>query len=166
MDYFESEDNVEAIEEGKIVKVSERYAKREGLPILRRPSTKVFSHPKKQEEEKRISFDDLRKPLNWRKSQVFSELTENFHWEISKKRRQIGLSRKQLASSINESENTKKLVENGILPKDDFKIINKLQERLNINLRKDKKDFAQPVRPLVENEESKPSDSEIQLIDE
>ena len=165
MEYLESEDNVEAIEEGKIVKVSERYAKREGLPILRRPTPKIF-HPKKQEEEKRISFDDLRKPLNWRKSQVFSELIENFHWEISKKRRQIGLSRKQLALDIKESENTIKLVENGILPKDDFKIINKIQERLNINLRKDNKNFNEPVRPLIENEEEKLSRDEVKFFDE
>lgn len=165
---------VEAIEEGKIVKVSEEYAKKEGLPILRRPKPKVVWPTQKKQEEKRISFDDLRKPLNWKSSQVFPDLMDNFHWEITKKRKKLGMSRKQLADSINESENTLKLVENGVLPKDDFKIINKIQERLHINLRKDALDFSQPMRELIdsppkekteEGSEEKITGKDIELIE-
>lgn len=152
----ESEETVDAIEEGKIVKVSINYAKKEGLPILRKHVIPSYEKPIKKysEPEERITLDDLRKPLN-QKSQVASELVENFHWVISKKRRQIGLSRKQLAISIKESESILKLIENGIIPKDDFIVINKIQERLKINLRKDKQDFSQPARSLIDEKKEK-----------
>lgn len=143
---------VEAIEEGRIVKVSEDYAKREGLPILRKQQPKITKPQKKETEEKRLFIDDLRKPLNWKKSQVMAELVDNFQWEVAKKRRQLGITRKQLAASISEPEYVLKLIENGILPKDDFIIINKLQARLNLNLRKDKKDFIQPARNLLDEQ--------------
>src|SRR3989338_3282633 len=147
-----SESNlVEAIEEGRIVKVSEDYAKREGLPILRKQQPKIPKPAqKKDSEEKRLFIDDLRKPLKALKSQVMTELVDNFQWEIAKKRRQLAITRKQLAASISEPEYVLKLLENGILPKDDFVIINKLQAKLNLNLRKDKKDFIQPARNLIE----------------
>src|SRR3989344_1706922 len=89
----EPEEMVDAIEEGKIVKVSMDYAKREGLPILRKNLIPTYEMPakKKQVNEERITIDDLRKPLNKNQSQVASELVENFHWVISKKRRARGL---------------------------------------------------------------------------
>ena len=58
-------------------------------------------------------------------------------------------------------------MENGVLPREDFVIVNKLQNFFNFNLRKDKKDFAQSPRSLInpkqENTELKAdkSDSEI-----
>lgn len=178
----ESDNNlVDAIEEGKIVKVTEEYARLECLPILRKQTPKIHISKKKQkEDEPRLSFDDFRKPLNWRKSQVLSELMENFHWQISKRRRQLGLARRQLAQRINESEYHIKMIENGTLPKDDFVIINKLQIFLGINLRKDKKDFNKPARSLIKEEnleeikkdrlskEDNPtfSGNEIQLLEE
>ena len=154
----EPEEMVDAIEEGKIVKVSMDYAKREGLPILRKNLIPTYEMPakKKQVNEERITIDDLRKPLNKNQSQVASELVENFHWVISKKRRGIGLSRRQLAEDIKESESNLKLIENGIIPRDDFVIINKIQERLKINIRKDKKDFNQPARSLINQEKENP----------
>ena len=39
---------------------------------------------------------------------------------------------------------------------DDFVIINKIQERLKINIRKDKKDFNQPARSLINQEKENP----------
>lgn len=148
----ELQDNiVEAIEEGKVVRVPESYAKTEGLLIIRRPLAKKQESKKKEEEEARITFEDLRKPLNWKKNQVITELEENFHWLITKRRKERNLTRRQLAKAISESENNIKLVENGILPRNDFIIINKLQSFLNINLRKDRKDFAQSPRSLIES---------------
>ena len=156
-----SNELVDAIEEGKIVKVSEDYAKKEGLTIIRRNIPQKQALPKKRqnEEEERLTLDDLRKPLHWRKDQVISELTENFHWQISRKRKEIGLTRKRLAQAINETENNIKLIENGLLPKNDFVIINKLQSFLKINLRKDQKDFLQSARSLIteDNREEKSS---------
>ncbi len=144
---------VEAIEEGKIVRVTKDYAKKEGLLIIKRQISKKKETKDKKEEEERITLEDLRKPLNWKKNQVVSELLENFHWLISKKRKERNLTRRQLSKEINESKNNIKLVENGILPKNDFIIINKIQSFLNINLRKDKKDFVQSPRSLIKNDD-------------
>jgi ribosome-binding protein aMBF1 (putative translation factor) len=146
----ESEENlVEAIEEGRIVKVPKEHALREGLPILRKQQPSSIVKPN---EKSLLSFEKFRKPLNYKSSQVFQELADNFHWLITKKRRYLGLTRKQLALSINESEETIKQIENGILPKDDFKTINKIQSRLDLNFRKDKKDFEKSPRSLLKKD--------------
>ncbi len=162
--YSESDDGlVDAIEEGRIVRVPELYAKKEGLTILRRPRIEKQSMQKKQkQEEPYLSFDDFRKPLK-QKSQVLSELMENFHWEIKKKRRQLGITRRKIAEEIGEPEYALKLVESGILPKDDFVIINKLQDYLKLNLRKDKKDFEQSARSLI-SEKQISSETEKQSV--
>jgi len=45
----ESKENlVDAIEEGKIVKVSQEYALREHLPIIRKPNIETLPLPKKK----------------------------------------------------------------------------------------------------------------------
>lgn len=153
-----SDSLVDAIEEGRIVRVPEQYAKREGLTILRKSlieqKEKIQQKVQKQDEI-RPSLDELRKPLSYKKNQVASELIENFQWEIAKTRRQKSLSRRQFAKMINEPESLIKLLENGIVPGNDFIIINKIQSVLNINLRKDKKDFAQSARSLLNEEKAK-----------
>ena len=141
-------DIVEAIEEGKIVRVTESYARIEGLTIIRKPITKK-PQKKNSEEDPRLTFEDFRKPLNWQKNQVVSELAENFQWEIAKKRKERGLTRRQFAKAIDETESNIKLLENGILPRNDFIIINKIQAFFNVNLRKDRKDFTQSPRDML-----------------
>jgi len=144
---------VEAIEDGKIVKVSEDYAKREGLLILRRwqeVPQQGFSEKmgyrksgeidiKKEKDRKIIAgIDDLRKPLRYKEGDITKELVENFHWKISQKRREKGLTRKQVALAIGESENDIKIIENGVLPMNNFVLISKLESYFGINLRKNK----------------------------
>jgi hypothetical protein len=41
----------------------------------------------------------------------------------------------------------------GVLPENSFVLINKIQNYLRINLRKDRKDFSQPMRKLVEKKQ-------------
>src|SRR3989344_419191 len=157
MDFQSNHDMVEAIEEGKIVHVSESYAKREGLPILRKsrltPSQeKLISQETKKtvqkefrdERSKRL-LDYLRKPVDWKEKQVISELIPNFSWEIARARRTKGMTRKHLGRLLNTDEDSIKLLENGLLPSPDFILINKVQIALNLNLRKDKKDFSKEV---------------------
>ncbi len=171
-----NEEFVEAIEEGKIVRVREQYAKLEGLPILRKHKPTIEESVKSREKmlrdkQETFSFDDFRKPLKTSKNQVLSELIDNFQWEVVKKRRAINLTRKQLAKEINEPESSIKLIENGLLPSSDFVIINKLQSRLKINLRKDQKDFSQSPRALLNEDSSKETEEqlagdEIEILDE
>ena len=149
---------VDAIEDGKIVRVTEEYAKQEGLFILRKPKQPFDPNEiatrnaikKRFSEEKSYDLESLRRPLGWSKTQVVLELVENFQWQISTARRSKNISRRQLANAVGESENTIKMLENGILPYNDFILLNKVQEYLGINLRKDGKTFIGSARALVD----------------
>lgn len=139
---------VDAIEDGRIVSVSEDYAVREGLLILKRhvPVSEDKEHLQKQMKmsprlrgEKKAYFDIDKYRRPWHdKNDILASLIENFHWNIGARRKQLNLTRKQLAESINASEEDIKMVENGILPHNDYVLINKLEDYLKINLRKDK----------------------------
>lgn len=167
---------VEAIEEGKIVHVSEDYALREGLPIIRRRNMGIgFSEESEKENKKdkseeyrgRLTFDDFRRPLKKKENKILKDLINNFHWHISKRRREMNLNRKQFAQGIGESEETVKALENGILPKEDFIFINKVQDFLGINLRKDRADFGKSMRSLVDEQmpsgKEKKSSNEMEI---
>jgi len=162
---------VEALEDGKIVKVSEEYAKAERLLILRRieKQGKVDAPVSKERkffgEEKKVGFDELRKPLHYQKNKVIEDLVPNFQWEIMKARRTKNITRKKLAEAIGVNENSLKLIENGSLPADDFVLINKLQNYLGINLRKNKMDYNQSVRKILDSAAKEKKDS-IEILDE
>ena len=175
---------VDAIEEGKIVKVSEFYAKREGLPILRKSTTiqtqsvPLRARPEREAQPRSRSdlYDYLKKPADWKEKQVLSELVENFHWRIRMERRKKGVTKKQLAQMIGEKEEVIRTIEYGRLPTKDFVLINKIQKALGINLRKDGKTFDTSVKKLLDEnpkttkDKSLPSQDDsdigIQVLDE
>lgn len=132
---------VEAIVDGRIVFVSEEQAKREGYPILRKPEPQRFLPTPEKIASKPIQprgirpFDELRKPLK-SNNNVLNELVNNFHWILIKRRKELGYTRKQVAEKISANEYELKLIESGILPKDDFVLISKLEQFYSINLRK------------------------------
>jgi ribosome-binding protein aMBF1 (putative translation factor) len=148
---FEQKDLVEAIEEGRIVKVPEDYARREGLLILKKApiATQRNQLPPSYLEKKERERPSRTLPLteyikakpDWREKQVISELVDNFHWQIRYNRRVRGLTRKQLARMINVPEEQIQILESGRLPSNDFILLNKIQKFFNINLRKDGKEF-------------------------
>jgi|GEM_PF-1198893 len=147
---------VDAIDEGRIVKVPEDYAVKEGLMILRRPkmaSLEQKDEIKKLQVERRekdaFSLDRFRRPFR-QKNDVLQSLTDNFHWILASKRKQLGLTRKQVASAIGVLERDIKMIENGILPSDDYVLVNKVQQYYGINLRKDGQDFNIQMREVVE----------------
>src|SRR3989338_1347528 len=152
---------VDAIEDGRIVEVSEEYARREGLLILKRQET-PSADPVKLQQHMKISprlrgdrkvyvyIDKYRRPLKI-KNNVAASLIDNFHWYVSSKRREVNWSRKQFAEKIGASEADVKMIENGILPSDDFVLINKIEQVFGISLRKDERDTRQAslVKPGV-----------------
>jgi len=147
---------VEAIEDGKIVRVSESYAKREGLPIIKKSKMQEMQERIMQQgplskniQEERQKLIYARPHSNWKDRQIVSELKENFHWHIRIARKNRGLSRKQLAKLINEPEESIKLLESGILPTKDFVLINKIQEKLGLNIRKDGKDYTKSLGEMI-----------------
>jgi len=147
---------VEAIEEGRIVKVPEFYAKQEGLAIIRKPTISQLQEDappippmQLQKSEPKSPYDYRKAASNWRDKQVTSELIENWNWKIRIDRRKKGLSRGQFAKLLNVNEETIKMLEYGALPSADFVLINKIQGILKLNLRKDKKDYSQGVKELM-----------------
>ena len=163
---------VEAIEQGRIVKVPEDYARREGLPILRRQVMdgygQIETGSKSEGEEKVLDLSlrgwENKEWVLYKKNFVAKDLIDNFHWHISRARRARGLSRKQVAEAIGEKEDSLKMIENGVLEKDDFMLVNKVQDYLSINLRKVR--IEEPVQPLREKIESMEKQEEEQAEEE
>lgn len=137
---------VDAIDDGRIVRVSEEHARREGLPIIRRQSMELsqFATEKAQaqpmsQREKRglLKFEEFRRPLRGEKG-IINELKDNFHWELIKLRKAKGLTRKQAAVSIGADERELKMLEAGVLSREDYVLINKVENFYKVALRKDK----------------------------
>jgi len=127
---------VEAIHEGRLVRAYEDDALREGLFILRFvDSIPTETKKVKPEEEKKLLFDDYRRPLRNRDN-ISKELADNFHWMIMEKRKSRGMTRKQFADAIRASENDVKMIENGVLPSPDFVLVNRIEQLFGISLRK------------------------------
>lgn len=152
---------VDAIKEGQIITIPESQAREEELFILRVHEKKDPSADLPSIESRRRSGRSAvplapRPTTKWHsyqseysKNNVVRELKDNFHWEIGKARRERSLTRLQLANAINVPENAIKMVENGELPSDDFVLVNKLQNYLGVQLRKDGKTFEAPLPKLT-----------------
>jgi len=63
------------------------------------------------------------------------KLIDNFNWILMRSRRSRKLSQQQLAEAISESEIAIKMAEQGTMPEDDFRLINKLENFLSIRIR-------------------------------
>lgn len=158
MEFSEREEEklVEAIEEGRIVLVPEFYAKSEGLPILRKPAvTKLqegvshLSPGNVGEKKEKVLREYKQEHSNWRVKQVVSELVENFHWVVRMERKKRGITRRQMAKLINEPEEVLQEIENGVLRSKDFVVVNKIQQALGINLRKDQRDYSKSAHDIL-----------------
>ena len=154
----------DAISPKGIVKICELCSKKEDIPILRRPTTfqlkeaerksevyKILSSArgyreslkKIQEKEtekqntnlilKQIADQNYKKFISSEQKPRL-DLVENFQWVILRARKFRKLTTEQLAREISESEAAIKMVERGILPEDDYRLINKLESFLGITL--------------------------------
>jgi len=71
------------------------------------------------------------------------ELIDNFHWTIMRERRRRHITQKQLAESIGEAETAIRMAERGILPQDNYKLVDKISNFLGIKLRRNsEQDFS------------------------
>ena len=166
---------VDAIEEGRIVRVSAEYAKREGLLILRKTVEEVKQVvPGKKEDNTRknkgfIGMEDLRKPLSIKNNELMKELIENFHWTLVQKRKARSMTRKKLADTIGETEVNVKMIENGVLPANNFILVNKLENFYGISLRKNKLTGlpSAPLRQIIDfkRNEAKRAEQKVEGIE-
>jgi len=166
---------VDAIEDGRIVRVSEDYAKREGLLILRKPieEVKQIISGKREDATRKnkgfIGMEDLRKPLSTKNNEILKELIENFHWTLVQKRKGRLLTRKKVADALGESEVNIKMIENGVLPANNFILINKLENYYGISLRKNKvPENKTPLRQIIEfsKKSNENKEKEIEIVGE
>ena len=81
--------------------------------------------------------------------QVPADIIPNFHWTIQRIRRARKISREEFARGISEPESTVRMIEQGLLPEDNYKIINKIEGFLKISLRKSGSEFIDPSKRFV-----------------
>ncbi len=140
----------------EIVKICERCSIIEGIPLIKKPTTSQLRDAEKTstmeqrlrriagldgKEEKHESIFEQMKKLDAhpefekpdKKSQF--NLIDNFHWHIQRARRNRGLSHKQVAWALGESEAALKMIEHGDLPEDSEKLIKKLEQFFQIKIR-------------------------------
>ncbi len=135
-------------ESGKRESVYERLSRAAGITPNEMRIRKGYEL-KKQDESLR-SLVDKNYKQNLQEAQSQDEnLIRNFHWIMMRVRRLKHLSQRQLADAIFEPEAAIKMAEQGILPKDGYKLIRKIENYLRISLIKRDQDFEyKPVRKL------------------
>lgn len=142
----------DAISEKGIVKVCSDCASIERIPIIRKPTDNQIADSQRQKSVRdmltgmnrgkllagrEVSLRELvDRNLKERLTKQPSDLVDNFHWTIQRIRRNRKITREQFAKGIGESEAIVRMIEQGILPNNDYKIINKIESYLGITLRK------------------------------
>jgi ribosome-binding protein aMBF1 (putative translation factor) len=141
-----------AISNRGIVKICGDCNSLEKLPIMKKPTDEQISESKSPRHvsvsERLNNMNRTRlgtevslrtlvdKNLKSQIVQVPADLIPNFHWTIQRIRRARKISREEFAKGIGEPESTVRMVEQGLLPEDNYKIINKIEGFLKISLRK------------------------------
>jgi ribosome-binding protein aMBF1 (putative translation factor) len=141
-----------AISERGIVPICADCNAIEKLPLIKKPSETQIEDSKRQKSVrdmltgmnrgkllagKEVSLRELvDRNLKERKEKLPSDLVENFNWTIQRIRRNRKITREQFSKGIGESEATVRMIEQGVLPNNDYKIISKIESYLGVSLRK------------------------------
>ena len=160
----------DAISNRGVVKICADCARREDIPIIKRPSDEQILESKTPGSKsirdrlkgmQRNSFITGKEPtlrdlvdrkIKTNTFQTPSDLVPNFHWTIQQIRRARRITREEFAKAIGESEGAVRLLEQGIIPNGDYKIINKIESYLKVNLRKGSSEVSsQPRRFSLDN---------------
>jgi len=146
----------DAVYEGKMGSLCERCSIIENIPIIKKPNASqlresekglgVYSRMRRltgirdSQEEDTFFVEDKLKELDENPSLETPEknklnLIEHFHWEIMKNRRRKGLSQKQLAETLGESEVVIQMIEAAKFPENAEQLITKLEQFFQVKLR-------------------------------
>jgi transcriptional regulator with XRE-family HTH domain len=102
-----------------------------------------LNHLSPEGKKEKSALDALKelenKPELEKPEDLVFKLVDNFHWIIQTERRRKGLSTKQLADMLGESEAALKLLEKGIVPNKAINLITAVEQFLKVRLIK--KDF-------------------------
>jgi ribosome-binding protein aMBF1 (putative translation factor) len=146
-----------------VVKICEKCSLISGMPIIKRPSSdqlkksekpygvrnrlERMAHLQAHEKQEKSSFDSIKeletKPELEKPEDLVFKLVDNFHWIMQTERRRKGLTPKQLADSVNESESAIKLLEKGVVPNKSLNLIRTLEQFLKVRLIK--RDFLDSI---------------------
>ena len=147
----------DGVYEGRMANLCERCSIVENIPIIKKPAA---SQLKESERGVEGVYDRMKRMSGVREEKgdetYFQEdklqelekhpelelperdslnLIEYFHWEVMKNRRRRGMSQKQLAESIGESEVAIQMIEKAKLPENAESIIRKLEQLFQVKLR-------------------------------
>ncbi len=115
-----------------------REARKKVAERSKETTVRNFNELKRQDEElKKIVNKNYENSLNATSLQDVSkrdDLVRNFHWIIMRARRLKKLTQEQLAKQINEPEAAIRLAEKGIIPKNNSKLVRKLEMYLGIKI--------------------------------
>jgi ribosome-binding protein aMBF1 (putative translation factor) len=148
-----SGDNVKlsrAISDHGIVSVCDYCAAVEKMPRIKKATDQQIQESQRQKSvrdrltQMNKKFDgsevNLRslvdKKFKERGVQHHPELVENFHWAIQKVKRMRKITREEFAKGIGESDATVRMLEQGFVPNNDYRIISKVEAFLRVNLHK------------------------------
>lgn len=147
----------DAIYEGRMSLICERCSIIENVPIIRKPDSEQLKDSEEGEEvykrmrrikgleksdgESSFFREDRLNELNANPELELPEneklrLIDHFNWEIMKLRRRKGLSQKQLAENISESEIVIQMIEKGKFPENMENIVKKLEQFFQLRFRK------------------------------
>lgn len=141
-----------AISERGVVKICGDCNLIEKLPIIKKPSDSQIEESKRQKSVRdmlsginkgkllagrEVSLRELvDRNLKERKANQPADLIDNFNWTIQRIRRNRKITREQFSKGIGEPESSIRMIEQGVLPGNDYKIINKIEGYLGVSLRK------------------------------
>ena len=148
----------DGIYEGRMSSLCERCSIIENIPIIKKPAASQLRESERGVEGvydrmKRMSgireekgdetyfqedkLEELEKHPELELPEKDSlNLVDYFHWEVMKNRRRRGMSQKQLAENLGESEIVIQMIEKAKLPENAEVIIRKLEQLFQIKLRK------------------------------
>lgn len=137
-----------------MTRICEKCSLIAGIPIIKRPSTGQLkssekpygvrerlmrmNHLDSQNKSEKSPYEELKELENQpeleRPEDLVFKLVDNFHWIIQTERRRKGLTTKQLADVLHESENAIKLLEKKIVPSKAMDLIRALEQFFKISL--------------------------------
>jgi len=143
-----------AISEKGIVRICRKCSFEEDIPIMKYMKEETEKRPTVYERLSRLSgveaksekekVDEQNEALRKIADENFSKsvldenpsgMVGNFHWIIMRARRAKKLTQEQFAEAIEESEEAIKMAEKGVLPKNDFVLVNKIENYLGIRIK-------------------------------
>lgn len=134
-----------------IIKLCDNCARAENFPVIKKPTEKQLTDSQRQKSvhERLTAMNRTRsigkemtlrelvdRDLKAKKIQNYPDLQENFHWTIQRIRRARKITREEFAKGIGESEANVRMIEQGVLPGNNYQILSKIENFLKVSLRR------------------------------